>query len=420
MRIGIVGNLPEPYGGVATTCYQQTYHLIAAGNQVSFYDRDRHPEKHPPAGLSTYSVTRTRKLLVALRLVSDFPCRWIAERPFRVFFSHFVQDSHRYHLLIRYPATALRMLLRSLEMIRVFKGQNIEILHGHRALHDAWAAQLLAQDYFTCPFVVTMYTSEFTMQANQPWRKMAIDVCNRADAVVCISQYSQDCMLKAGATPHRAVINYLGVDPAHFADPSPEKIQAVRQRFGISDDDIIILYIGWLVERKGPQVLMEALPQIANLPWKTVFVGPDRGMKAVLTARAQELKLQDRVVVSDAIPFDEIVALYSLGTIFVFPTFSRDEGFGLVALEAMAHGLPVLASRTGAIPEVVEDQHTGLFFNPGDDTGLASCLQVLLSQPELRAQMGKSARARAHAFTWESNCARLMQTYEEIKLHNAK
>ena len=414
MRIGIVGNIPKPYGGVATTCYQQTYQLIAAGNQVTFYDRDRHLEKLCPDGLNNYTVTRTRKLSVALRLILDIPRHWLTNRPFRIFFSHFVQDTMRYHLLTRYPATALRMLLRSMEMIRTFEGQNIEILHGHRALHDAWVAQLLAQYYFRCPFVVTMYTSEFTMPAQKPWRQIAIDNCNRADAVVCISQYAQDCMLNAGATPHRSVVNYLGVEPSHFADPSPDKIQAVRHRFGISADCPIILYIGWLIERKGPQVLMEALPQVKQLPWKMIFVGPDKGMKDVLSARAKALKLQDRVIASDAIPNDEIPALYSLGNIFVFPTLSLDEGFGLVALEAMAHGLPVIASRTGAIPEVVVDHSTGLFFTSGDSNELASCLLNLLSQPNLRTQMGESARARAREFTWEDNCARLMQTYQDL------
>jgi glycosyltransferase involved in cell wall biosynthesis len=312
------------------------------------------------------------------------------------------------------------MLLRSVEMLRTFEGLNIEIMHGHRALHDAWVAQILAQYYFKCPFVVTMYTSEFTMQANQPWQQIAIDVCNRADAVECISQYAQDCMLKAGAAPRLAVVNYLGVEPAHFADPPPDKIQAVRQRFGISDDCPIILFTGWMIERKGPQVLLEAIAQITHLSWKTIFVGPDKGMKDVLCSRAKALNLQDRVVVSDAIPNDEILALYSLSHIFVFPTFSRDEGFGLVALEAMAHGVPVIASRTGAIPEVVKDHKTGLLFNPGDFNELASCLQNLLSQPNLCSQMGESARTHAREFTWESYCARLIQIYEKIRLSYAK
>lgn len=420
LRIGIIGNIPKPYGGVATTCYQQTTQLIAAGNQVSFYDRDRHPEKKPPTGLQKFTVTKTRNLPVALRLVADFIHLWFTKRSFRVFFSHIVQDILRYHWPTRYPSTALRMLLRSLEMIRTFEELNIEILHGHHALHDSWVAQLLAQSYFHCPFVVTVYASEFTMPVHKPWRKMAIDVCNRADAVVCISQYTRDCMLQAGAKPHRAVINYLGVEPAHFADPSPDKIQAVRQRFGISDDCPMILYIGWLIERKGSQILLEALAKITHLPWKTIFVGPDGGMKDVLSARAEALKLQDRVIVSDAIPDDEILALYSLTYSFVFPTISRDEGFGLVALEAMAHGVPVIGSRTGAIPEVVKDHETGMLFTPGDSDDLASCLQKLLDQPKLRNQLGKAAKSRAEQFSWESNVNRLIPTYELVIQNYAK
>lgn len=420
MRIGIVGNIPKPFGGVATTCLQQAQQLIAAGNEVSFYDRDRHPEKFPPPGLKKYVVTRTRKIPVLLKLMFDIPRRWLTNQSFRTFLNRWVRDSQRYHLFTQYPATALRMLLRSIEMIWAFEEQKVEVIHAHRALHDAWAAQLLAQYYFQCPFVVTMYTSEFTMPENQPWRQMVLDICNRADAVVCISQYARDCMLKGGAVPKFEVINYLGVEPVHFADPPVEKIKAVRERFGMNDGCPIILYVGWLVERKGPQVLIEALPNITQLPWKAVFVGPDRGMKDVLSDRAKEMDLQDRVVVSDAIPYDEIPALYNLADIFVFPTLSLDEGFGLVALEAMAHGLPVIASRTGAIPEVVSDKSTGLFFTSGDSNELASRLIEILGDANLRSQMGVAARAHAREFTWEDNCSRLMQTYQDAIRRHAR
>ena len=420
LRIGIVGNFPKPYGGVATTCYHQANQLIAAGHQVAFYDRNRHPEKHCPLGLKKYYVTATRKFYVSIRLVADIPRQWFTNKSFRLFFSHLIQDSLRYHLLTRYPATAFRMLLRSLEMLRTFEGLNIEILHGHHALHDAWALQLLAQYYFRCPFVVTVHTSEFTMQSNQPWRQMAIDVCNRADAVVCVSQYAQDCMFKAGVAPDRVVVSYHGVAATHFADPSEDNILAIRQRFRIYKNYPLILYTGWLLERKGPQVLLEALPIVEHLPWKAVFVGPDGGMKDILSSRIRALNLSERVFVSDAIPYDEHLALLSLAYVFVFPTLSLDEGFGLVALEAMAHGVPVIASRTGAIPEVVLDQSTGLFFNPGDVKELASCLQNMLTKPNLRSQMGESARAHAREFSWESNCARLVQTYEDVILYYAK
>jgi starch synthase len=420
MRIGIIGNLPKPIGGVATTCYQQTNLLISTGNQVYFYDIIRHSEKYNPPGLSHYSVTAYRQLWGILKLTVDIPHRWFTISRFRSFFHQWIHDVFHYNLLFRHPTTALSTLLRSLEMIQAFDGQNIDILHGHHALHDAWVAQILAHYYFKCPFIVTVYTSEFTMQLYQPWQQIVIDVCNRADAVVCISQYARECMLKAGASPQKVVVNYLGVESSHFDEPPEDKIQAVRLRFGIHENIPVILYTGWLIERKGPQVLIEALPKIKHLPWKAIFVGPDHGLKDFLNSRVSELNLTERVIVSEAIPFDELMALYSLAYVFIFPTLSRDEGFGLVALEAMAHGVPVIGSRIGAIPEVVNDHETGFLFNPGDTDELARFLQIFLSQSELRVEMGKAARIHASHFTWGKNVAQLIQTYQEVNLHYAK
>jgi glycosyltransferase involved in cell wall biosynthesis len=420
MRIGIVGNLPKPIGGVATTCFQQTCHLIAAGNEVSFYDCDRHPLKNRPVGLSRYTVTKTRKFLFALRLILDIPRRWFTKRHFRVYFEHFIQDILRYQLIFRQPATTLRMLLRSLEMVGTFEGFNIDILIGHHALYDAWVAQLLAKYYFQCPFVVTVYTSEFTLPIQPPGRQIAIEVCNRADTVICISKYAQECMLKAGASPQKVLVNYLGVDPSHFIDPPEAKISAIRRKLGIDEDIPLILYTGWLIKRKGPQVLLEALSKIAYLPWKAYFVGPDHGFMNYLCTRTSELKLTERVIVSDAIPDDEHTLLYNLAYVFIFPTLSQDEGFGLVALEAMAHGIPVIGSKTGAIPEVVIDGKTGFLFTPGDIDDLAKRLQIILNNPELRADMGKAAKKHASQFTWGKNVDQLIHTFQDVNSNYAK
>jgi glycosyltransferase involved in cell wall biosynthesis len=420
MKIGIVGNLPKPIGGVATTCYQQANLLISAGNQVFFYDRIRHPEKHYPPGISNYSNAAPRKFWNILKLILDFPRRWFTTERFRSFFSHWIRDLFHYHILFRYPVISFSTLLHSLEILRTFEGQDIDLFHGHHALYDSWTTQLLAQYYFRRPFIVTVYTSEFTMQFYQPWRQIVIDVCNRADAVVCISQYARECMFMAGASPRKVTVNYLGVESFHFADPSENHVQAVRQRFGLDQATPLILYTGWLIERKGPQVLLEALPTIQHLPWKAVFVGPDHGLKDTLNSIVRERNLTDRVIVSDAIPLEELTALYSLAYVFIFPTLSRDEGFGLVALEAMAHGVPVIGSRTGAIPEVVNDRQTGFLFTPGDTGELARYLQMFLSQPELRAEIGKSAKIHAASFTWEKNVDRLFQTYREVNNGYAK
>lgn len=419
LRIGINGNLPQPYGGVATTCFHLTSQFLANGHSVYFYDRTAHYEKHRPDGLTDYTQTAMRKNIAIL--LAELLWLALREKRFAALLFHFFQEALHLKLFRTNLKTTFRMLLTLLEMRKYFAGKQIDILYSQHALHESFAGLLLARHYFHCPFVVTVYASEFTMDANRVWLPMAVQICNQADAVVCISEYTRQRMLQAGATPKYASVFYLGADPVHFTPSNSDDMTAVSHRFGIVDSSPIILYTGWLIERKGPQILLEALSKVQHQPWQAIFVGPDHGLKKTLTEQVKLLQMQDRIVISGEIPYAELLALYELAYAFVFPTLSRDEGFGLVALEAMAHGLPVIASRTGAIPEVVRENETGLFFPPGDAVILAAQLQQVLNDENLRDQLGSAARKWAMQFSWEKSAVQVMQVFETaITYHNAE
>jgi glycosyltransferase involved in cell wall biosynthesis len=121
------------------------------------------------------------------------------------------------------------------------------------------------------------------------------------------------------------------------------------------------------------------------------------------------LGLADAVTFTGYVPGDHLVALYNAASVAVLPSFS--EGFGLPALEAMACGAPVAASRRGSIPEVVGE--AGVLFDPADPDDMARALESVLADETLRQRLRAAGLARAALFSWETAAARTLDVLEE-------
>ncbi len=166
----------------------------------------------------------------------------------------------------------------------------------------------------------------------------------------------------------------------------------------------VLLTIASLIPRKGHDVLVDALDRIRDRPWTARFVGGhglDPHHAQAILARIDALGLSDRIVcpgsVSDAEPE------YAAADLFVLP--SRYEGYGMAFAEAMVHGLPVIAARAGAVPDVVPPE-AGILVEPDDVAGLAAALARLLDDPAERARYRDGARAAAARLpTWADTAA---------------
>jgi len=185
-----------------------------------------------------------------------------------------------------------------------------------------------------------------------------------------------------------------GTDPAPLAQGSPGR-------------ELGLLCVGAVIPRKGHAVLIEALARVADRPWRLVCVGSlDRCPSAVadLRRRIDALGLRWRVALAGEEGEEAICASYARADAFVLPSFH--EGYGMVLAEALAHGLPIVATRAGAIPDTVP-QDAGLLVPPGDVDALAGALATLLDDPALRARLAAGARAaRERLPTWEAACGR--------------
>jgi glycosyltransferase involved in cell wall biosynthesis len=225
-----------------------------------------------------------------------------------------------------------------------------------------------------------------------------------------VSQFSADAL---GAPPGRTHVIYGGVDPARFR-PDPEN---AGERDGV-------LYVGRITPHKGLDRLVRALPRGASL---TVAGSaghdrqpPERDYPVLLRRLATGRPVRFVGCVDD----DDLPVLYRRASVFVLPTvettcFGRSvavtELLGLSVLEAMASGTPVVASRTGGLPEVVCDGETGFLVPPGEVSELHDRIDLLLRDAALARRMGSAARARVlDRFTWEATAQRCLAAYETL------
>lgn len=201
-------------------------------------------------------------------------------------------------------------------------------------------------------------------------------------------------MLRAeyGTTTDRITVVLPGFTrPAHFA---PQKA-----------DPPLILSVGILSRRKGHDVLLRALAQITDLDWQADIVGRDHepGMKAHLHGMIDDLGLGRRVQLSGEISDQALGARYRRASIFALAT--RYEGYGIVFGEAMGHGLPIVSTLAGAVPETVGHK-AGSLVTPDDPQAFAAALRRLLSLPQVRKEQSQASFEAAERLgSWENAAA---------------
>jgi glycosyltransferase involved in cell wall biosynthesis len=153
--------------------------------------------------------------------------------------------------------------------------------------------------------------------------------------------------------------------------------------------------------RKGADVLARAIPLLGEVPARFRFAGPAGSLEVEVRSIVAEAGVGGRVEFLGELTLDALPRTVAAADVLVFPTVWGTEGFGMVAAEAMACGVPVVGSRIGAIPEVVLEGRTGLLFEPGDAVDLASRLRLLLEDLPLRRRLGAAAADHAASYRWD-------------------
>lgn len=243
-----------------------------------------------------------------------------------------------------------------------------------------------------------------------------------ADMIITVSYMMKNELVRLGFPPEKIKVCYNGVDPEKY-DPekvSQEKTKELRNRYGIQDNESMVLFIGRLVGVKGADNLIAAMPHVLEkVPnVKLVIVGLG-GMRSYLEALVEKSKLQDSVKFCfEFVPEQERIAHYAACDVAVFP--SLYEPFGIVALEAMSMQKPVVVGATDAsgMKEIVvpngPDQ-CGFHINPNDPADIAWGIINAVQDSQRKVQLGENGRKIVlQKFTWDVSAKRTIEFYKEL------
>lgn len=300
-------------------------------------------------------------------------------------------------------------------------GDPVDVLHanywlsgevGHRLKHD-----------LDIPLVSTFHTLARVKAATgdaEPQRRIdaearvvacsdVITASGAAEAAQLVELYAAD--------PARIEIVPPGVDRAFFS-PGPRR--GARRALDLPPADPVLLFVGRVQPLKGLDVAIEALADVRRShPTARLVVvggpsGPDGEIEAArCVALARNLGVADVLRWVPAQPHHALSTYYRAADVLVMP--SRSESFGLVALEAAACGVPVVAADVGGLRTIVVDGRTGRLIDTRDPGAYAAAVIDLLDDPVTAMQMGDRAAERARGFTWPTAAARLRRVYADLR-----
>ena len=285
-------------------------------------------------------------------------------------------------------------------VVRAVAREQPDLLHTHMVHADVYGS--IAATARRLPFVSTRHNDDRYLLG--PFRYVDRLFARNARAIVAISDAVRAFHIRAGFPPEKLVTVRYGLDepPARPSVPTPEAA-------GIPADAPLVLAVGRYIAQKDHATLVEAFARVhaehedarlAILGW-----GP---LEAETRARAAALGVGDAVLLTGRV---EPAAWLDRADVFAHT--SRWEGFGIVLLEAMLAGLPVVATRASAVPEIVVDGETGTLVEPGDAEAAATAIAELLASPQRRADYGAAGRRRAQAdFSVARMTTRTLDVYE--------
>jgi glycosyltransferase involved in cell wall biosynthesis len=290
----------------------------------------------------------------------------------------------------------------------------VDILHA-RSRGPAWSAWLAARRS-GCHFVTTFHAP---YGAENALKRRYNAVMAGGERVIAISEFvAEHVRATYGVEAERLRVVHRGVDLLRF-DPqnvSAERMVKLARSWHLPDGVPLVLLPGRLTRWKGHELLLEALPRLADLDFRCLLVGSDQGRGAYrreLEALIASRGLTGRVALCG--DCQDMPAAYMLADVVVSAS-SDPEGFGRIVSEAQAMGRPVVVSNHGGAREQILEGETGFSFPPGDPEALAVALRHALTlAPHERALLGERACARVPGlFSKDLMCRRTLAIYQEV------
>lgn len=309
-----------------------------------------------------------------------------------------------YRMLPLTVSSLERAVLECVE--RDFAGMKFDLVHAHSAYPTGFAAAQIARA-LGVPYVVTLHIQDDAPLVEGVGARFYRTMLERAGAVVAVGSPLKRFVREKFPAVADAAIEIIpnGVD----IHPSPEM---GIEKLGSGTD---IVGVGNLWRIKGYDYLLRALSQLRaeGLFEGTCTIVGDGPERAPLETLARELGIGDRVRFTGALPHAQALEVIASADIFALPSWQ--EAFGVVYLEAMAFGKPVIGCRGQGAQDIVLDGETGILVEPKDVASLADALRTLIQYPEMARAWGEKGKARAKLFSWQANARAYRELYLQLK-----
>ncbi len=313
---------------------------------------------------------------------------------------------------------------------QIQQGFHYQLVHSHYYLSGAIGLHL--KNTWNIPLVHTFHSlgvikeEALGDQDASPNARREIEkrLCQTADRIIATNPQERDDLVELYQTdPFKISIIPCGVNLDLFT-PLDQKESKIEIAF--SEDDFLITYVGRLEERKGIGTLLEAVHLADNPRIQVVIVGGPPSDKPFLSwsdlARPpfsdylgliEEYGIEKQVTFTGGKPQEQLSKYYSAADITVVPSYY--EPFGMTAIEAMACGSSVVASRVGGLQSSVKENLVGALFEPRNAEQLADKIKIIFDQPAMNAEMRKNARPYVEEyFSWKSIARSMIEVYREL------
>ena len=287
------------------------------------------------------------------------------------------------------------------------------VMHGHWVIPGGLIAARAAGDR---PLVVSLHGSDvFVAERNALAGRAARSTFARAGWVTACSDDLRTRAISLGASSTRIETVPYGVDATRFR-PDPAARAAIRRELGVGDEPLVVS-AGRLVSKKGFEFLIDAVASLSDIPGLSAAIAGEGDLRAALTARAAPLGSRVRLLGNRS--QDDIAGLCAAADVVAVPSVHDDagnvDGLPNFALEALASGTPVVASRVGGLPQAIADSVTGRLVAERSVSELADAIRQLLQHPDDARRLGAAARADVQArFGWARTAERMEAAYERV------
>lgn len=301
-------------------------------------------------------------------------------------------------------------------ILRLHKQFHYDVLHGHWVIPSgvtvAWASKQIKR-----PLVISLHGSDVFFALKQPLLRFAAKrALDAASAVTACSPSLYDGALALNVNPQKVHLLPYGVYAEKFQAGERERTQA-RESLGIAPDQLVISFVGRLVEKKGVEYLIKALPLVTSqIPRCLCLIGGAGPESVRLSALAETCGVKDSVRFLGNLEWNQVASLLSATDIFVAPSIHDSEGNadGLpnTILEAMASGCSIVATNLPGISVAIADGVHGLLVSERNHEELGRAIVQLGKDPSLRTTLGANARRRAvQTFSWDAVAHKLTEFY---------